>query len=91
MPFIFKHIAVMPDCHPGKGTCVGSVVAAQGAIVPSIVDVDVGCGMIAVKTKFFREDLPEDLSVIRVGIERLIPLGAGACNNKLTATAETRI
>lgn len=50
MPFIFRHVAVMPDCHYGKGSTVGTVLATQGAIIPAAVGVDIGCGMIAVKT-----------------------------------------
>src|SRR3990167_7969384 len=77
MPFIYKHLAVMPDCHLGKGATVGSVIATNGAIIPAAVGVDIGCGMIAVKTKFFAKDLPDDLKSVRIGIERRIPLGAG--------------
>jgi tRNA-splicing ligase RtcB len=91
LPFIFKHIAVMPDCHLGKGATIGSVVATKGAIIPAAVGVDIGCGMIAVKTKFFAKDLPDNLEKVRTGIERRIPLGAGAFNRKLTATAEKRV
>jgi tRNA-splicing ligase RtcB len=91
LPFIFKHIAVMPDCHLGKGATVGSVIATKGAIVPAAVGVDIGCGMIAVKTKFFAEDLPDNLEKVRTGIERRIPLGAGVFNRKLTPTAEKRV
>src|SRR3954468_21109934 len=78
MRFIFNPIAVMPDCHLGKGATVGSVIATQGAIIPAAVGVDIGCGMIAVKTKFFAKDLPDNLEKIRSGIERRIPLGAGS-------------
>ena len=81
MPFIYKHIAVMPDCHLGKGATVGSVIATKGAIIPAAVGVDIGCGMIAVKTKFFAKDLPNDLEATRIGIERRIPLSAGKFNN----------
>ncbi len=91
LPFIFKHIAVMPDCHLGKGATVGSVIATKEAIIPAAVGVDIGCGMIAVKTKFFAKDLPDNLQKLRTGIERRIPLGAGAFNRKLTATAEKRV
>ena len=48
MPFVFKHVAVMPDCHYGKGATVGTVLATQGAVIPAAVGVDIGCGMIAV-------------------------------------------
>ena len=90
MPFIYKHIAVMPDCHLGRGASVGSVIATRGAIIPATVGVDIGCGMIAVKTKFTAKDLPDNLEAIRTGIERRIPLGAGAFNQKMTASAERR-
>jgi tRNA-splicing ligase RtcB (3'-phosphate/5'-hydroxy nucleic acid ligase) len=91
MPFVFKHIAVMPDCHLGKGATVGSVIATQGAIIPAAVGVDIGCGMIAVKTKFFAKDLPESLEETRKGIERRIPLGAGAANRAVSPSAHKRI
>ncbi len=91
LPFIFKHVAVMPDCHLGKGATVGSVIATKEAIIPAAVGVDIGCGMVAVKTKFFAKDLPDNLQKLRTGIERGIPLGAGAFNRKLTATAEKRV
>jgi len=91
LPFVFHHVAVMPDCHLGKGATVGSVIATNGAVIPAAVGVDVGCGMVAVRTKFFAEDLPDNLDKLRLGIERRIPLGAGAGNKKLTETAAERI
>ncbi len=91
MPFVFHHVAVMPDCHLGKGATVGSVIATKGAIIPAAVGVDVGCGMVAVKTKFFAKDLPDNLDKVRTGIERRIPLGAGVGNKKLTDTAMERV
>jgi tRNA-splicing ligase RtcB len=91
MPFLFRHLAVMPDCHLGKGATVGSVIATKGAIIPAAVGVDVGCGMIAVKTRFFAKDLPDNLDALRTGIERRIPLGAGVGNKNLTDTAIARI
>src|SRR6201984_2231084 len=57
MPFIFKHVAVMPDCHYGKGATVGTVLATNGAVIPAAVGVDIGCGMIAVKTPLTRSDI----------------------------------
>ena len=44
MPFVFKHVAVMPDCHYGKGATVGTVLPTDGAIIPAAVGVDIGCG-----------------------------------------------
>src|SRR5581483_11912579 len=88
-PFVYKHVAVMPDAHRGNGACVAPVVATDGAIIPSCVGVDIGCGMIAVKTKFKAADLPDSLEKIRKGIERRIPLGAGGLNEKPAAAAVT--
>ncbi len=76
MPFVFKHVAVMPDCHYGKGATVGTVLATQGAIIPAAVGVDIGCGMIAVRTPLKRSDIP-DLAKVRAGIEQRIPMSAG--------------
>lgn len=91
LPFIHKHMALMPDAHLGSGATVGSVIPTDRAIIPAAVGVDIGCGMIAVKTQFFKKDISQDLSRLRQSIERGIPLSAGAYNTKLTETAETRI
>ena len=90
MPFVFKHVAVMPDCHYGKGATVGTVLPTDGAIIPAAVGVDIGCGMIAVRTPLRRDDVP-DLRRIREGIERRIPMSAGKNNAKLTSTAAARV
>ena len=52
MPFIHPHLALMPDAHLGKGATVGSVIPTDGAIIPAAVGVDIGCGMMAVRTQF---------------------------------------
>ena len=75
LPFIFKHIAVMPDVHLGKGATVGSVIATKGAIIPSAVGVDIGCGMMAVKLNIRANDLPDNLANLRGMIEAKIPHG----------------
>ncbi|SFN47502.1 tRNA-splicing ligase RtcB [Formivibrio citricus] len=75
MPFIFKHLAVMPDVHLGKGSTIGSVIPTRGAIIPAAVGVDIGCGMSAVRTNLTAEDLPADLANLRAAIERAIPHG----------------
>jgi tRNA-splicing ligase RtcB len=89
MPFIFKHVAVMPDCHYGRGATVGTVLATKGAIIPAAVGVDIGCGMIAVRTPLTRGDIA-DTSAIRTGIERRIPMSAGKHNRSLTNSAARR-
>ena len=91
MPFIFRHVAVMPDCHFGLGATVGSVIPTVRAIIPAAVGVDIGCGMIAVKTPLKREDLPEDLSDIRKAIASQIPLSAGHYNRSIKKTSRPRI
>ena len=73
MPFIFDHVAVMPDCHLGKGATVGSVIATKGAIIPAAVGVDIGCGMCAAKLNITASQLPDSLESIRLGIKRRIP------------------
>ena len=75
MPFVFKHLAAMPDVHVGIGATVGSVVATKGAIIPAAVGVDIGCGMMAAQTTLTARDLPESLGKIRSRIERAVPHG----------------
>lgn len=92
MPFIYPHLALMPDAHLGKGATVGSVIPTLGAIMPAAVGVDIGCGMIAVRTQFTKAQLlGRDLVTLREQIERAIPLSAGRDNRKIVATAEPRI
>jgi tRNA-splicing ligase RtcB len=74
MPFIFKHIAVMPDVHLGKGSTIGSVIPTKGAIIPAAVGVDIGCGMNALRTSLTAADLP-DLATLRQAIESAVPHG----------------
>ncbi len=75
MPFIFSHVAAMPDVHPGIGATVGSVVATKGAIIPAAVGVDIGCGMMAMQTSLTASDLPDSLATLRDYIERAVPHG----------------
>ena len=75
LPFIYKWIAAMPDVHLGKGATIGSVVPTIGAIIPAAVGVDIGCGMMAVKTEISANQLPDNLFDVRHAIERAIPHG----------------
>ncbi len=75
MPFIYKHLAVMPDVHLGKGSTIGSVIPTKGAIIPAAVGVDIGCGMMAVRTSLTAQDLPDHLFELRSAIERAVPHG----------------
>lgn len=78
MPFIYKHLAVMPDVHLGKGSTIGSVIPTLGAVIPAAVGVDIGCGMIAVKTSLSASDLPDNLGPLRSAIEHAVPHGRSA-------------
>lgn len=92
MPFIYPHLASMPDAHLGKGAAVGSVIPTLGAIIPAAVGVDIGCGMIAVRTQFTLEDLARlDRKVLRQSIERAIPLSAGHSNKRVLDSAQPRV
>ena len=75
MPFIHKHVAIMPDCHWGMGATVGSVIPTKGAIIPAAVGVDIGCGMMARRTSLTASDLPDGLHGLRTGIEQRVPHG----------------
>ena len=75
MPFIFKHVAVMPDVHVGIGATVGSVIPTRGAVIPAAVGVDIGCGMMAARTSLHAADLPDHLDGIRAAIEQAVPHG----------------
>lgn len=75
LPFVFKHVALMPDVHLGKGALVGSVLATKDAVIPAAVGVDIGCGMAAIKTPFSAKQLEGKLKKIRLDIEAAIPLG----------------
>jgi tRNA-splicing ligase RtcB (3'-phosphate/5'-hydroxy nucleic acid ligase) len=75
LPFVFKHVALMPDVHLGKGALVGSVIATQGAIIPAAIGVDIGCGMSAVQMPWSADRLDGKLKSIRSDIEAMIPVG----------------
>ena len=75
LPILAGPVAVMPDVHLGKGATVGTVIPTRAAIVPAAVGVDIGCGMLAVKTDLVAGDLPENLSKVRAQIERDVPGG----------------
>jgi tRNA-splicing ligase RtcB (3'-phosphate/5'-hydroxy nucleic acid ligase) len=75
MPFIYKWLAVMPDVHYGRGSTIGSVIPTKGAIIPAAVGVDLGCGMMAVRTSLKAADLPDSLEALRFELEQAVPHG----------------
>ena len=99
LPFIHRHVAVMPDVHWGMGATVGSVIPTIGAIIPAAVGVDIGCGMMAVRTSLRAEHLPDNLHGVRSAIEAAVPHGrtdnggrndVGAWSNEPPASATAR-
>lgn len=75
LPILYGHIAVMPDVHMGKGATVGSVIPTISAVIPSAVGVDIGCGMVAVRTGLKATNLPDSLLAMRTAIEAAVPVG----------------
>lgn len=87
LPFVFKHVAAMPDVHLGSGATVGSVVATKGAVCPCAVGVDIGCGMHAAKVLVSKEKILPRLAEIRRAIEERIPVSHHA-HKSLSRTAD---
>jgi len=88
LPFIHKHVALMPDCHLGKGATIGSVIPTKKAIIPAAVGVDLGCGMMAAKLNLNASQLPDSLKNVRSSIESMVPVGNGrGGSHRETSTA----
>src|SRR5262245_64531664 len=75
LPFVHKHVAVMPDVHWGMGATVGSVIPTKGAIIPAAVGVDIGCGVMARRTTLTASDFPDSLAALPSGVDRGVPHG----------------
>ncbi|MEC9047914.1 MAG: RtcB family protein, partial [Planctomycetota bacterium] len=75
LPVVHGHVAAMPDVHWGIGATVGSVIPTKEAIIPAAVGVDIGCGMMAVRTSLTADALPDNLKGLRSDLERAIPHG----------------
>ena len=86
LPFIHHHVAAMPDVHLGIGATVGSVIPTHKAIIPASVGVDIGCGMMAIKTSLTARHLPDNLAAVRHAIERSVPVGFHMHKHERVAT-----
>lgn len=92
LPFIYPHLALMPDAHLGLGATVGSVIPTEEAVIPAAVGVDIGCGMIAVRTPYTTADIAgRDRADLRRRIERAVPVSAGGYNKTLSDSAAERV
>jgi tRNA-splicing ligase RtcB len=87
LPWVFHHVAVMPDVHFGKGATVGSVIAMRHAVSPAAVGVDLGCGMAAMQLDLRAGDLPDDLGPLRATIEAAVPVGFAMHREPVDAAA----
>jgi len=95
MPFVYPHVALMPDAHYGKGSAVGTVIPTKGAVIPAAVGVDIGCGMGAIKTRFnwfddIEDSTPLSLTDLRLAIEDAIPVSPGNYNSNTKRFPFTR-
>ncbi len=90
LPFVHEHIAVMPDVHFGRGATIGSVIPTKGAIIPAAVGVDLGCGMMAMRTSLMADDLPDSLALLRDEIERKVPVGVGRRGSHKSTSARAQ-
>ena len=64
-------IRIMPDCHAGAGCTIGTTMTIKDKVVPNIVGVDIGCGMLTVKLKNKEIDFQKLDEIIR----KYIPSG----------------
>ncbi len=87
LPILGGPVAIMPDVHFGKGAAVGAVIPTRAAIIPAAVGVDIGCGMVAVRTTLKASDLPDSLAKLRAQIERDVPVGFNAHRQPLRPCA----
>jgi tRNA-splicing ligase RtcB len=74
-PWVYHHVAAMPDVHLGKGATIGSVIATRGGIMPAAVGVDIGCGVLGLRLDITKAELPANLGTLRSDIEAAVPVG----------------
>src|SRR5205823_7254834 len=88
LPIVDGHVALMPDAHVGIGATVGSVIPTSGAVIPSAVGVDIGCGMVAAELDAREDQLPDALEPLLSRIESAIPAGVGKGHDRVARNAE---
>ncbi|AVP71367.1 RtcB family protein [Prescottella equi] len=94
LPFVHPHVALMPDAHVGKGSSVGTVIPTRGAVIPAAVGVDIGCGMIAVETRYTKADLDRNAETYTVqarGYEQPVRMGKACTLADLREAIEAAI
>src|SRR5437660_7534477 len=88
LPIVEGHVALMPDAHVGIGATVGSVIPTKGAVIPSAVGVDIGCGMVAAELDVGESQLPDTLEPLLGRIEKSIPAGVGQGHEHVASHAD---
>jgi tRNA-splicing ligase RtcB len=88
LPIVEGHVALMPDAHVGIGATVGSVIPTRGAVIPSAVGVDIGCGMVAAELDVTEDQLPDTLEPLLSRIESAIPAGVGKGHDMVANNAD---
>ena len=88
LPIVEGHVALMPDAHVGMGATIGSVIPTNGAVIPSAVGVDIGCGMIAAELDVTETQLPDSLEPLLGRIEHAIPAGVGRGHDAVAQHAD---
>jgi tRNA-splicing ligase RtcB (3'-phosphate/5'-hydroxy nucleic acid ligase) len=88
LPIVEGHVALMPDAHVGIGATVGSVIPSKGAVIPSAVGVDIGCGMVAAELDVTEGQLPDTLEPLLDRIEQAIPAGVGKGHDTIARNAD---
>ena len=88
LPIVEGHVALMPDAHIGVGATVGSVIPTNGAVIPSAVGVDIGCGMVAAELDVTEDQLPDTLEPLLGRIGRAIPAGVGKGHDTVARNAD---
>lgn len=77
-----SQVAIMPDCHSGKGAVIGFTATATDKIIPNVIGVDIGCGVYAIKLNMNKIDFAE----LDNYIKNNIPHGAGSVRNRKPIT-----
>lgn len=77
LPFVFRHIACMPDMHQGYGIPIGTVLPVRDVVIPNAVGVDIGCGMVLCKSNLRIEDFADEWKkkIVMAEIRKRIPVG----------------
>lgn len=88
-------VRIMPDCHTGAGCVIGTTIEIKDKIVPNLVGVDIGCGMLCVKLgkididlesldMFIHENIPVGMQVNEEIVYDTFLIDDLKCNSRLT-------